>query len=236
MLFLGFAPLNPGYISRNERRNDHGRLLLSRACAQIPAVDFRRPDRPGRHGAHDLERVRERPHPAGLGAHRRARRRQDHDRAHPGACAQLRIARRFGHRADHFHAGARRALPGDHGEPASRRDRDGRGLAQWRRGRARDQRGDPLRAGVGALQGLYPRRSAHAVRRGLQRAAEDLGRAAGARQIRVRHHRDPQSADHGAVALPALRSAPRRCGFAGQASARHRREGSDHRGSRKRSG
>ena len=50
-----------------------------------------------------------------------------------------------------------------------------------------------------------------------------------ARQVRVRDHRNPQSADHGAVALPALRSAPGRCGAAGQASARHRREGNDHR-------
>ena len=33
---------------------------------------------------------------------------------------------------------------------------------------------------------------------------EDAGGAAGARQIRVRHHRNPQSAGHGAVALPAL--------------------------------
>ena len=177
----------------------------------------------------DLERVRDRPHPAGLGAHRRARRRQDHDGAHPGARAQLRIARRLDQRADHRHADARRALPGDHGEPASRRHRDGRGFPQRRRGRARHQRGDPLRAGVGALQGLYPRRSAHAVGRRFQCAAQDAGRAAGARQVRVRHHRNPQSADHRAVALPALRSAPGRCGASGQASARHRREGNDHR-------
>ena len=46
---------------------------------------------------------------------------------------------------------------------ASRRDRDGRRLAQQRRRRAADQRRHPLRAGERALQGLYPRRSAHAV-------------------------------------------------------------------------
>ena len=40
-----------------------------------------------------------------------------------------------------------RALPGDHGEPAHRRDRDGRRLPQRRRRRAPDQRRDPLRAG-----------------------------------------------------------------------------------------
>ena len=68
------------------------------------------------------------------------------------------------------------------------------------------------------------------VRRRLQRAAQDAGRAAAARQIRVRHHRNPQSPGHGAVALPALRSAPGRCRASGQASARHRREGGAHGG------
>ena len=52
---------------------------------------------------------------------------------------------------DHQHAEARRALPGDHGEPAHRRDRDGRRLAQQRRRRAPDQRRHPLRAGERAL-------------------------------------------------------------------------------------
>ena len=46
--------------------------------------------------------------------------------------------------------------------------------------------------------------------RGLQRAAEDAGRAAAARQVHLRHHRDPQGAGHHPVALPALRSAARR--------------------------
>ena len=45
---------------------------------------------------------------------------------------------------------------------------------------------------------------------GVQRAAEDAGRAAAARQIRLRHHRYPQGAGDGAVALPALRPAPGR--------------------------
>ena len=46
---------------------------------------------------------------------------------------------------------------------------------------------------------------------GLQRAAEDAGRAAAAREVHLRDHRDPQGAGHDPVALPALRSAPRRC-------------------------
>ena len=75
------------------------------------------------------------------------------------------LAGRLGVRSDRQDAGARRALPGHHGEPASRRDRDGRGLAQRRRRRPADQRCDPLRAGERALQGLHPRRSAHAVDR-----------------------------------------------------------------------
>ena len=85
-----------------------------------------------------------------------------------------------------------------------------------------------------ALQGLYPRRSAHALGRGVQRAAEDAGRAAAAREVRVRHHRDPQGADHGAVALPALRPAPRRCGGAGEASRRRSAPRKASRPSRKR--
>ena len=47
--------------------------------------------------------------------------------------------------------------------------------------------------------------------RGVQRAAEDAGRAAAACEVHFRHDRNPQSADHDPVALPALRSAPRRC-------------------------
>ena len=83
-----------------------------------------------------------------------------------------------------------------------------------------------------ALQGLHPRRSAHAVDRGLQRAAEDAGGAAAARQVHLRHHRNPQGAGDGAVALPALRSAPRRCRDAGDASRRHRRQGEHRRRAR----
>ena len=133
------------------------------------------------------------------------------------------------------HAGARRALPGDHGEPAHRRDRDGRRLAQRRRRRAPDQRRDPLRAGVSARYKVYILDEVHMLSTaGLQRAAEDAGGAAAARQVHLRHHRDPQGAGHGAVALPALRPAPRRCRDAGDASRRHRREGEHRRRDRRR--
>ncbi len=61
---------------------------------------LRRPDRPGRDGPHHLERLRERSDSAGLDPHRRARRRQDHDRAHSGPRLELRTARRLGEGPD----------------------------------------------------------------------------------------------------------------------------------------
>ena len=56
--------------------------------------------------------------------------------------------------------------------------RDGRGLAHQHRRHPRDRRKRALHAGDGADQGLYHRRSAHALQGGLQRPAEDAGRAA----------------------------------------------------------
>ena len=56
----------------------------------------------------------------------------------------------------------------------------------------------------GRVQGLPDRRSAHAVEDGVQRAAEDAGGAAGAREVPARHHRSAEAAGHGAVALPAV--------------------------------
>ena len=103
-----------------------------------------------------------------------------------------------------------RALPRHHGGPASRRDRDGRRLAYRHRRHPRHHRFGALLAGLGALQGLHHRRSAHALEAGLQRPPEDAGGAAGACEVRLRHDRDPQGAGDGAVALPALRPAPRR--------------------------
>ena len=52
-------------------------------------------------------------------------------------------------------AGARRALPGDHGKPAYRRDRDGRRLPHRRRRHPPDQRRGALRAGVSARYKVY---------------------------------------------------------------------------------
>ena len=54
--------------------------------------------------------------------------------------------------------------------------------------------------GLGALQGLHHRRSAHALDGGLQRAAEDARRAAALCEVHLRHHRDPQGPGHHPVA------------------------------------
>ena len=58
---------------------------------------------------------------------------------------------------------------------------------------------------IGAIQGLHHRRGSHALREGVQRLPEDAGRASAAREIHLRHHRDPQGPCHHPVALPALR-------------------------------
>ncbi len=155
------------------------------------------------------QRLRHRPHRAGLHADRRARRRQDHDRAHPRPRAQLQDAdgidqptvdlRVLG---EHCQA----IMEGRHVDVIEMDAASHTGIDDIRE--IIEQRA--LRAGVGALQGLHHRRSAHAVDAGLQRPAEDAGRAAAACEVHLRHHRNPQGADHGPVALPALRPAPRR--------------------------
>ena len=72
--------------------------------------------------------------------------------------------------------------------------------------------------GAGAHEGLHHRRSAHALQAGLQRAVEDAGRAARTREVHLRDDRDRQGAGHRALALPALRPAPRRARHARRAS------------------
>ena len=98
-------------------------------------------------------------------------------------------------------------LRGDPRRPPSRRDGDGRRQPHRRGRRARDHRGDALPPDPGPHQGVRHRRSPHAVAQRVQRAAEDAGGAAAAREVRVRHHRTAQGAGHRAVALPALRPA-----------------------------
>jgi hypothetical protein len=153
--------------------------------------------------------LQDRPHRPCLHADRRARRRQDDHRPHPRARAQLRD---------------RPAVP----TMPTRRCRAGRHCraimeaamstcSRWTPPPtpasttcARSSTGCAMRPVLGALQGLHHRRSAHAVDGGLQRAAEDAGRAAAACEVHLRHDRDPQGAGHHPVALPALRPAPHR--------------------------
>ena len=183
---------------RDQERRHYG-SSLPRPRPQIPARRFHHPDRPGSDGAHPAQRHRDGPHRACLHADRRARRRQDHDRPHHRPGAQLRRARRQGRR-DNRSLRRLRQLQGHHRRPPCRRDRDGRRLAHRRRRCPRADRGRALPPGLGTLQGLHHRRSAHAVGEGVQRAAEDAGRAAAAREVPVRHHRDPQGSGDGAVA------------------------------------
>ena len=77
---------------------------------------------------------------------------------------------------------------------------------------------------VSARYKIYIIDEVHMLSQGrVQRAAEDAGRAAGACEVHLRHHGDPQGAGHRAVALPALRSAPRAGGPPDRTFPRHRR-------------
>ena len=191
--------------------DERGRRRLSRARAQVPAVELRRPDRPGPPRAHAEQRHRDGPPGPRLAADGRARGGQDLDGADHRARAQLHRRGRGG-RPDARAMRHVRSLRLDRRGPPRRRDRDGRGLAHRHRRRARADRGRALPPGLGALQGLHHRRSAHALEAGLQRAAQDARGAAAPRQIRVRDDRGAAPAGNGALALPALRSAPGRHG------------------------
>ena len=140
----------------------------------------------------------------------RARRGQDHHRAHHRPRAELHRPRRQADGAHHRSLRRVRALPRDRRIAPCRCAGNGRRLAHRHRRHPRDHRRRALCAGRGALQGLHHRRSAHAVEAGLQRPAQDAGRAAAACEVHLRHHRNPQGAGDGAVALPALRSAAHR--------------------------
>src|SRR6266849_2801003 len=107
------------------RRPAESRQALSCAGAKIPALQFRRFDRPGRRGPYRFECVRNRADPASLDFDRGARRRENHHGADSCPRAELRTAGRFGEGTDHPDAETRRALPGDHGKPAHGRAGNG---------------------------------------------------------------------------------------------------------------
>ena len=115
--------------------------------------------------------------------------------------------------------------------PPRRRDRDGRRLRTGVDDMREMIEGVRYRP-VAARYKVYIIDEVHMLStQRLQRAAEDAGGAAAAREVRLRHHRDPQGAGDGAVALPALRPAARAAGRAGRAF-RHASPG--RRGSRSR--
>ena len=120
---------------------------------------------------------------------------------------------------------AMRALRRDRRRAAHRRARDGCRDAYRHRRHPRDRRQRALRADLGAHQGLHHRRSAHAVGEGFQRPSEDPRGAAAADHLHLRHDRSAQGAGDGAVALPALRSAPGRGRAAAAPPRRDRRQG-----------
>ena len=76
--------------------------------------------------------------------------------------------------------------------PPAGPDRDRRRLQPRHRRDPRPAREGQLPADRGALQGLRHRRSPHADQRGLQRAAQDAGGAAAARDLHPGHHRAAQ--------------------------------------------
>ena len=119
--------------------------------------------------------------------------------------------------ADRRHAGARPPLRRHHRVPPSRRDRDGRRLEHRHRQHPRDHRERALQAAARAHK-VFVIDEVHMLSKGAFNALlEDAGGAARAREVHLRHHRDPQGAGHGALALPALRPAPRGRAAADQA-------------------
>ena len=86
-----------------------------------------------------------------------------------------------------------------------RRHRDRRRQQQRRRAGPRAAAERRAAAQPGPVQDLLHRRSPHALDRGLQRPVEDAGRAAGARQVLLRHDRGEQDPDHRPLAVPAIR-------------------------------
>ncbi len=186
------------------------------------------------------KRLRSRPHPSCLHADRRARRRQNDDRAHPRARLQLRTA---GRRRAARDRPSRRSTWRSSACIARRSSIRGMSTcSRWTPPRtpasttcARSSTAPAIARSMARDQGLHHRRSSHALEGRVQRAVEDAGRAAAACEVHLRHDRNRQGAGDGALALPALRSAPHRRRDAGRASAQHLRGGEASRSTRRRS-
>ena len=135
--------------------------------------------------------------PPRLPLHRHPRGRQDDARAHPRQVHQLR-------RPASTSTAVRRVrrVCRDRRGPVRRSAGGGRGVALegGRDPRSHGQR--PVHAGPGPLQGVPHRRGAHVLGEELQRAAEDAGGAAAAREVPARDDGPPEASDHGALAVP----------------------------------
>ena len=132
------------------------------------------------------------------------RHRQDVHGEDPGGFAELRAAAADASQP----CGDVRVVRVDRQRDVARRRRDGRGVQQLRRRHPRPARARRLRAGLRPLQGLHPRRGAHAHAAGVERVPQDARGAAAAHDLRARHDRGQQGPADGRRPLPPLRLRP----------------------------
>ena len=188
------------------------RPRLPRAGAQIPPVDLRRPDRPGRRWC-ARSRTRSRPaasrRPGSSPACAASARPRPRASSPARSITSCPTARSTGPTIAMPELGVhcQAIMESRHIDVIEMDAASHNGVDDVR------QINDAIRyAPVSARYKVYILDEVHMLSpRGVQRAAEDAGRAAAARQVHLRHHRNPQGAGDGAVALPALRPAPRRC-------------------------
>ena len=179
------------------------RAPMSRVDLPLPPPPprlLRRGRRPAARGPHPAQRGRAGQGPPRLPLRRLARDRQDLDGEDPRPLAQLRARR-----ADRDPLRRMRVLRDDRRRHLDRRDRDGRRLQPLGRRRPRPARAGRLRAGRRPLEGLHPRRGAHADQGGLERLPEDARGAAAEHRLRPRHDRVAQGDGDDRRPLPALR-------------------------------
>src|ERR1700761_1582292 len=137
--------------------------------------------------------------PPRLPVHRLARDRQDVDGEDPRPLAELRTGR-----ADGDAVRRMRVLRDDRRGDLDGRDRDGRRLEPLGRRRPRPPRAGRLRALRRSLEGLHPRRGAHAHQRVMERSHADARGPAAPPLLLPRDDRGAQSDPDDRRPLPAL--------------------------------
>ena len=173
---------------------------VPRALPPLPAGDLRRGDRAGPRDRAAAGRAGQQPGQPRLPLLRSAGLRQDHQRADPGARAQLREG------ADLRPVRGVPVLP----RPRARRARLGRRHRDRRRQprrcgrRPRPARAGLLRPGQQPVQGLHHRRGPHGQLAGLQRPAQAGRGAPGAPEVHLRHHRAGEGHPDHPLAHPPL--------------------------------